>query len=332
MRTLVDNRPAAMVEVVVPTYNRPERLIKAVSSALTETPFPVTVLDDHSPVPAAETLDVAALNTVHGERLRVIRNAANLGASLNILRALEVSRARYTWAFADDQVVSHGAGAEILDTINQHPEAAILFWHCGLSEGERVDIGSLEDYVRLIERGRSAYSFSDVFFNRVVRTDVGLRYQRLDARFSHAEPMVGIQLAALANGHRMHIRGGGISDAQGNTTSSWSASYVQRFKLDPAYLIPDASLRCRYRAVVARHVPWRALLIDAPIEGRGSIDEAFLVDAAWLIFHSPISWRLRIEARLALLLRNTTIGRLLTRAIPPKRGVTHSTQFEKMRW
>jgi Glycosyl transferase family 2 len=329
---VIDRDPRSLVELVVPTYGRRDALVLAVRSALAETPFRVTVLDDNSPEPAAETLDVAGLNAVFDDRLRVIRNPLNLGASLNILRALEVSRAPYTWPFADDHVVPRGAGGDIVEAIAEHPKAAILFWHLGLPEGERVDLKGIAEYVQLIERGRSAFGFSDVHCNRVVRTDVGRRYQRFDARFSHAQPMLGIQLAALADGLPVHICAGTVSSAQPSSASGWSASYLERFKLDPAYLIPDATLRRRYRAVVARHFPWRAVLIDAPPEQRGSINEAFALDAAILIAHSPIPLRLRAEARLALFLRTSRAGRQLARALPKKRGERHEVEFERMTW
>ena len=96
-------------------------------------------------------------------------------------------------------------------------------------------------------------------------------------------------------------------------------SYLQRFKLDPAYLIPDAELRDRYRSVVARHFPWREALIDLDLKQRGGVDEAFALDAARLISRSPIPMRLRLEARLALFLSASPIGRVIGTAIPRKR-------------
>ena len=69
---------------------------------------------------------------------------------------------------------------------------------------------------------------------------------RLDARFSHAQPMLGIQLAALVDGRHVHIRGGADRAPQADAASWWTTAYLQRFKLDPAYVIPDAELRDRY--------------------------------------------------------------------------------------
>jgi hypothetical protein len=306
--------------------------VHAVESALVETPFMVTVLDDDSPDPAHESLDVPQLNAAFDDRLRVIRNPLNLGASLNILQAQEVSRAPYTWPFADDQVVTCGAGTKVAEAISERPDAAVLFWHASLPENEHLDLVQLAEFVEFIERGRSFCGFSDVHFNRVIRTEVGRRYLRLDARFSHAQPMLAIQLAALADGLPVHIRPGAVSSAQPGAAGRWSEGYLERFKLDPAYVIPDQRLRTRYRAVVDRDFPWRAALIDLPAEQRGTIDEAFAVDAAILVAHSGIPLRLRIEARLALFLRLAPLGRLLTRVLPSKRGERHPVKFDDMKW
>jgi hypothetical protein len=321
-----------LVEMVITTYDRPNAIARAVDSALSETSFLVTVLDDCSPQPALTAHDVTRLNRAFDDRLRVIRNPFNLGASLNILRALEVSRALYTWPFADDHVVPRGTGMTVATAIAEHPEAAILFWHCGLREPECADLTELSGFIDLIERDRSSFGFSDVFFNRLVKTDIGRRYLRLDARLSHAQPMLGIQIAALADGLPVHIRAGSISRAQPSASSAWSTGYVDRFKLDLAYLIADPRLRSRYRAVVARDVRWRAALIDLPEEQRGSIDEAFVVDAAILVAHSSIPLRLRAEARLALFLRTSPLGRLLARRLPKKRGEQPTVRFEDTTW
>ena len=322
-----------LVELVIPTYGRPDAVVHAVESALSETPFLVTVLDDHSPEPVNEQLDASRLNAAFNDRLRIIRNPLNLGASLNILHALEVSRAPYTWPFADDHVVPPNAGADVTNAIEQNPDAAILFWHYALPHSERLNLTGLAEFVELIERGRSVFGFSDVHCNRVLRTDVGRRYLRFDARFSHAQPMLGIQLAALANGIPVHIRGGGVSSAQPGSASGWSNGYLQRFKLDPAYLIPDPRLRARYRAVVARDFQWREALLDLSDEQRGSIDEAFAIDAAILIAHSAIPLRLRAEARLAFFLRASLVGRVLARAIRKKnRSQLQRTEFKDTTW
>ncbi len=66
-----------------------------------------------------------------------------------------MSRAPYTWPFADDQLILRGAGATVAAAIAEHPEAAVLFWHCGLPEAECVDLTELAGFIDLIERDRA---------------------------------------------------------------------------------------------------------------------------------------------------------------------------------
>lgn len=320
-----------LVEVVIPTYHRPRSLLRAVASALAETPFNITVLDDAAPDPVERFLAIDRLGT-DADRVRIVRNPFNLGASLNILNTLRVSRAPYTWPMADDQVIRPSAGADVIDAIAKHADAAILFWHRSLPTTECFDLTGLSGFIELIERGRQFYGFADQFFNRVLKTDIGRRYLRLDAHFSHAQPMLGIQIAALADGLPVHVSAGVLSDAQATAGSGWSTAYAQRFKLDPAYLIPDAHLRARYRAVVAVEFPWREALLDLSRDERGSIDEEFALDAARIVAHSPGPRRLRIEARLALFLRTSLVGRVLARAFPPKRVQRRDIRFRDTKW
>ena len=322
-----------LVELVIPTYGRPGVIVKAVESALAETPFRVTVLDDQSPEPVDDLLAVLGQQRARDDRLRIIRNSSNLGASLNILRSLEVSRAPYTWAFTDDHVVRPGAAKDVVSAISERPDAVVLFWHRALPQGERRDLADIAPFVELIERDRASFGFSDLHFNRIVRTDVGRRYLKLDARYSHAQPMLGIQIAALVDGLPLHIRGGELSSAQSNAASGWSSSYLQRYKFEPALLIPDPNLRGRYRAAAARDFPWREALIDLREGQRGSIDAGFAVDAAIIAAHSPfIPARLRIEARIALFLHGSRLRGLFAPFIPKKRPGGDDAQIKDMTW
>jgi glycosyltransferase involved in cell wall biosynthesis len=321
-----------LVELVIPTYDRPELLPQAVESALSETPFMVTVLDDHSSRPAEEALDVVGLNARHGNRLRVVRHAQNLGASLNILRGLEVSRAPYTWTFTDDHLVDPEAAARILELIETKPEVAVFFWNPGFEPGERWELDRLDLYVDLLQRSRSVFGFSDVHFNRVIKTEVGRRYMKLDARFSHAQPLLGAQIAALADGLALYLAGGSLARAQEGTESGWSRGYLQRFKFDPSYLIPDGDTRERYRATVARNFTWRSALIDLPEQQHGSVDQAFAADAAMLAVHSKIPLKLRLEARTALFLQRSAIGRKLARLVPRKSGTADAVTHDEATW
>lgn len=71
---------APKVSVVLPTYDRPERLREAVRSVGSQTygNVELVVVDDHSPTPAAETLSA---ELVDGTTVRIIRHKENKGAN-----------------------------------------------------------------------------------------------------------------------------------------------------------------------------------------------------------------------------------------------------------
>lgn len=86
------------VSVIIPTHNRPQELSRAVKSVLDQTfqNIEIIVVDDASPVPAAETLE-----EFRDERLKVIRHDVNKGVSET--RNTGIKTARGEWiAFLDD--------------------------------------------------------------------------------------------------------------------------------------------------------------------------------------------------------------------------------------
>ncbi len=154
-----------------------------------------------------------------------------------------------------------------------------------------VHVRNLTDFIDLIERCRSVFCFSDVHFNRIVKSEVGRQYTRVDAHFTHCLPTMGILIASLADGFPTQVYGGNLGQAQPDATSGWSdAATLQRYKLDLGYLIPDVESKLRYRAVVARQFPWRASLIESGISQPGSMDASFAADAG-----APRSFRGPVE-------------------------------------
>lgn len=89
------------LEVLCITYNRARDLQRTLEQ-LADGPVAgcrITVLDNASP---DDTPAVCAAFADRLPRLRVIRHPKNLGASANYLRAVELSRAPYTWVICDD--------------------------------------------------------------------------------------------------------------------------------------------------------------------------------------------------------------------------------------
>lgn len=92
------NRWPLAVSVVIPCYNRGDRLLRTVKSALAQTceSFEVVIVDDASPIDPISTLG----ELVDDPRIRVVRHEMNRGASAARNTGLKAARGRFV-AFLD---------------------------------------------------------------------------------------------------------------------------------------------------------------------------------------------------------------------------------------
>jgi glycosyltransferase involved in cell wall biosynthesis len=90
-----------LISVILPTYNRPEYLKRAVRSVCrqTYTPIEVLVIDDHSPEPASETLNDVDCESV--SNIRCIRHTKNRGANAARNTGIREAEGEFI-AFLDD--------------------------------------------------------------------------------------------------------------------------------------------------------------------------------------------------------------------------------------
>lgn len=98
------NSDNPLVSVVIPTYDRPDRIRGAVESVLEQTyePIEILVVDDHSPTPVVEHLDGELSRTPDdGKRLQVIRHEENRGANAARNTGIREATGNYV-AFLDD--------------------------------------------------------------------------------------------------------------------------------------------------------------------------------------------------------------------------------------
>jgi glycosyltransferase involved in cell wall biosynthesis len=91
-----------LVSVGIPTYDRPESLERAIRSVLAqdERDLEVVVADDASP--NLETAAVCARLAAEDPRVRVLRNAVNLGHAGNYQHVLDQARGEFFMWLADD--------------------------------------------------------------------------------------------------------------------------------------------------------------------------------------------------------------------------------------
>ena len=90
-----------LVSVIIPSYDRPRLLRRAVDSVLSQVydPIELIVVDDHSPTPVRKTLDRVDDSSI--ESTRVIRHEENKGLSAARNTGIESASGEYI-AFLDD--------------------------------------------------------------------------------------------------------------------------------------------------------------------------------------------------------------------------------------
>jgi glycosyltransferase involved in cell wall biosynthesis len=90
---------AALVSVVIPTYNRPAYLKKAVESVVQQTyqNLDIIVCDDCSPK-SPQTL----LDSFQDDRIRLLRHPHNLGNGPNVAQGFKLARGKYVASLNDD--------------------------------------------------------------------------------------------------------------------------------------------------------------------------------------------------------------------------------------
>ncbi|MEO1300540.1 MAG: glycosyltransferase family 2 protein [Cyanobacteria bacterium J06636_16] len=105
---------APLLSIIIPTYNRPDLLSRAVNSALAQTlkEIEVVVVDDGS---------VPAVDLPEQDRLRVIRLDPNQGGSAARNRGAEAARSRWITYLDDDDVLLPEMAAKALEAIQQLP-------------------------------------------------------------------------------------------------------------------------------------------------------------------------------------------------------------------
>ena len=106
------------LELLVITYNRAAELDHTLAR-LHDSPFAgcrITVLDNASP---DDTPAVCARWAERFGDLRTVRHRLNVGGGPNYLRAIELSRAAYTWVLADDDDFDFSATDDVVAAIHE---------------------------------------------------------------------------------------------------------------------------------------------------------------------------------------------------------------------
>lgn len=107
--------------IAIPTYNRPRQLAHTLSVLLPQVRehenVQLLILDNCSPVPAADVLRDVSKGTALPDRIGVVRHVANIGGDANIIRCFELSEGDWLWCLGDDDEPAEDAVDIILNDV-----------------------------------------------------------------------------------------------------------------------------------------------------------------------------------------------------------------------
>lgn len=134
------NQPQ-LVSTIIPVYNRPELVRRAVDSVLAQTHRPIEILlvDDGSTDQTPQVL--AALQAAHPEEIRVLRQA-NGGAGLARETGRQAAQGAYIQYLDSDDYLLPNKFSDQVAALEAHPECAIAY---GTSRHVHADGRVLED-------------------------------------------------------------------------------------------------------------------------------------------------------------------------------------------
>lgn len=112
------------VSVVIPTFNRPGYLRSAISSVIDQTFKDIEVLVQDNASVEDPTPMVAALGD---SRVRIFRNATNIGQTANILTACIRATGKYIAVLGDDDVWQPNFLATLVPPLENDPEIVVSF-------------------------------------------------------------------------------------------------------------------------------------------------------------------------------------------------------------
>jgi len=139
-------KPGSKLGICVPTYRRPEqllRLVKSIAVSAKDTGVPVCISDD-----SADDTNRLVLEKIREIYPHVVygKNSANLGIDGNILRSVDICPCEYAWLIGeDDRILPEGVG-RLLEVLEKNsPKVPFVY----------VNYRAVDDDFRVVLKERS---------------------------------------------------------------------------------------------------------------------------------------------------------------------------------
>lgn len=178
-------RESALLSVIIPTYDRNDRLRDAVESVRRQTYSPVEliVVDDGSPTPVEQTLQDVSTGEI--ESVDIVRHSTNRGA--NVARNNGIRRASGEYiGFLDDDDLWHEEKAERVVSAFESagPEVGVVYTGTRYEHGKtirEVRPTCQGDVMKALLNGEQFGQFSSITVRSSVIPEAGLPDERFPA-------------------------------------------------------------------------------------------------------------------------------------------------------
>jgi len=122
-----NKKPRLLLSICIPNYRRPEFLQKNLQ-AIAKQNLPeieIVIIDDNSPDDIRKIID--NFKEKHPKiNLKFKKNSKNLGFDKNVLKTVGLAEGQYCWLLSNDDQILSGSIKEIIKTINQRPDIALI--------------------------------------------------------------------------------------------------------------------------------------------------------------------------------------------------------------
>jgi glycosyltransferase involved in cell wall biosynthesis len=253
-----DSLAPTLLSVCIPTYNRIALLRQSLSVLLPQLneECELIVIDNASADDVATELK-DLLSPYPHLKVRLLRNAANVGAGANILRCFENARGPWVYVLGDDDHLASSAIADILAETARFPEATYINFQSNILDIRNVSrpatftATGLDGFVRgLDEFSNLLFLSTGVYCRSKIIPALRIAYYYLPAMAPHT----CLLFVTLANRGGLTV----FSDRRivrwqpPETGVGWNSIVVDARLPTMLELIPDAALRKIWYEKVAR--------------------------------------------------------------------------------
>lgn len=144
------NSSTPLVSVITPTYNRPDYLQAALTSAVRQTyrNIEIIVCDNCSPQNPQ-----AIVESFNDPRIRFSRNSSNLGMFANTFKAFQMAQGKYVACLLDDDIWEEDFLEKLVPPLESNPDLALAFCdHYIIDANGDIDDALTEECSRTYKR------------------------------------------------------------------------------------------------------------------------------------------------------------------------------------